>query len=297
MDATLTVTLRAFEFSGSAMVEDGILVVEDELVGMVLFMPTFGSRQVESFLVKIERKGKESRPFKPAPKLFAIEDFEGLASDRDNDVYLIGSHQPDDGDRRIEREFLIHARWKENKKELTFLEANFELLKQMVSPLEEMNMTLGLTDSTIKADLNIEGLAFHEDKLFIGFREPKTDDGKALMLSAYAESLFENNSNVDFKITKLDLKEAGIRALDWDPQEKKMLILSGASKQDDGASPKLWSFDLGSRKLAEIYIFEDTDRIPEGVSRTQDGKIVVVFDLDTDQPAEIMLLNWRSGVR
>src|SRR5688572_1158663 len=70
------------ELSGTAVVDVGLLTVEDELVGSALFIPD-ASTALPARLVQLERDRQD--------KLIGIQDFEGVASDRTQTVFFVGA--------------------------------------------------------------------------------------------------------------------------------------------------------------------------------------------------------------
>jgi len=296
---TVAVITQVAELSGSAVFQDGLLIADDELIGMVLHVPEPSDKQLCSKLLKIERKGKESHPITNNPKLAAVQDIEGIASDGNADIFFIGSHNPKEGYRRTDREFLIHARWEEGK--LRWFDEYRNLAGDLEAPLKKIGVSLNLTRETINSKFNVEGLAWHERKLYIGLRGPLAPDGRAIIAFTNAMRPFQKTPDVKFDVRLVPLNGAGIRSLDWDPKTEKMLILSGPTGEEQTPRPALWIYDIASEKLEPVHIFTDKElkrsdksggRFPEGVSRWND-KIVIVFDNENkDLPAELLYLNW-----
>ena len=180
-----------FETSGSAVVGvvgKRLLIADDELVGTVLDCPEPLLNPWNCGLVRIERKRKQSRPHTEQPRLAAVQDIEGLASDRSNTVFLVGSHEGKGGEHRPDREFLIRAEWDDEKRELEWKWIYEGLAKDFQKVLQDVGEKFPLDKTTIHEEFNIEGLAYRllsdsEGMLYVGLRAPLTPDGKAVILS------------------------------------------------------------------------------------------------------------------
>ncbi|MBL7649581.1 MAG: DUF3616 domain-containing protein [Candidatus Hydrogenedentes bacterium] len=281
--APLTVKERRMELSGCAVVDGGVLVVEDELIGAVLLLEHLRAAPLELSTVKLERKKKARAPYADAFKLFPFQDFEDIASDGATQVYFIGSHQGKDGERRPDREFLLHGEWDEKDRELKVVGEQYGLLEMIAPALERLGCAVGLSATEVNPNLNIEGLALNGAQLFIGFRAPLTADGKAILLSTAATSALAGKGTVDHAVMELD--GGGIRALDWDPVRGRLLIISGASGEASGGAPSaaLWEYDPATGVTSKMLEFEPelARKSPEGVCRLPEqagGRLLVVLD-------------------
>jgi hypothetical protein len=287
-----------FELSGLAVVEDGMLVVDDELVGAVLFVRDGREKRLAQ-MVKIERKRTESEPFTHLPRLSAVQDFEGIASDGKNKVFFIGSHNGKDGDRRPDREFLIEAKWKAADRELAWQRETRALAKQLEPALKKLQVSIGLTNTKIDSKFDIEGLGYSDGKIYIGLRGPLTSKSEAIVVRTDADSLFDPNNEAKFEALPLSLEHGGIRSLEWDSVTKKLLILSGPAGDAVDAVSALWAFDPVSGAVNLIHKFTPEElgagrkvRSAEGVCRDASGKIVVAFDGSEEGSPNLLLLDW-----
>ncbi|MBX3178365.1 MAG: DUF3616 domain-containing protein [Candidatus Hydrogenedentes bacterium] len=284
------------ELSGCAVVEGGVLVVEDEAIGAVLFCPDTAARPLPLRSVKLERKKKDRAPFADRDKLFPVQDFEDIASDGRREVFFIGSHNGKDGERRPDREFLIQAKWSPKDAELKVSGEAYNLLDRLAPALEEKGVPLGLTRENVVDALNFEGLAYHDGRLFIGLRGPLAPTGGALICVVDAEAAFGGNGPLNADILVLDLRGAGIRALDWDPVENTLLVISGPSVDGGGGPVALWRCDAKGGGLVEVHAFDPAvaRKKPEGVCRLpadQGGNLMVVLDGDGESHvSEVLFL-------
>lgn len=274
---------RRMELSGCALVEGGVLVVEDELIGAVLLLEDTAQRPLVLSTVTLERKKKARAPFASAFKLFPFQDFEDIASDRAFSVYVIGSHNGKDGERRPDREFLLRAEWDIEHKELKVVGEQYRLLERIAPNLELLGCGIGLTNTEVKSTLNIEGLALRGDTLYIGLRAPLTPAGKAIVLSGPAKDIMGGSGALE--AAELDLGGLGVRALDWDPVRNELLVLSGPSfdPTQAGSTSEVSGYDPATKTLTKIVTFEPAvaRKSPEGICRLPQelgGKLLVVLD-------------------
>jgi hypothetical protein len=285
------------ELSGCAVVDGGILVVEDEVIGAVLFAPAPIVPPLNMTTVKLERRKKDRAPFTDKFKLFPVQDFEDIASDRLETVFFIGSHKGKDGKRNPDREFLIRAEWKQKDGELKVVGENYRLLEALNKALAAAGVDLGLTREDVNDSLNVEGLALHDDRLFIGLRAPLSAGGKAIVCTGSAEALGRGGST-PIEITELDLDGGGVRALDWDPVRNVLLVLSGPSEDGDSAPAALWTCNPDGTGLTRVLRFDAATarKQPEGICRLpkeSGGKLLVVLDgEDRATGSEVLLLDW-----
>jgi hypothetical protein len=294
-----------FELSGVGVVPEGILVADDELVGSVLFVPRealgANGEAVRASVVKMQRSRKKSQPNSPLPRLFAVQDVEGIAISGDGEtVYLVGSHAPSrEKHRRTDREFLIKSRWREDEFDLRVDPAKSGgvpgIYRRLIDDVKEQAGHSG------PGGFNVEGLALCEGSLYFGLRAPLSGgtSGNALLLSVAEKDLFGKNSS-EFKgpVTKLelDLSGAGVRGLHWDEATEKLLILSGPLADGGDAPQALWSYDFDSKALTMEYEFSPAQLrelgSPEGIARLDARRLVVVFDQDKAAQAGMHLMAW-----
>lgn len=286
------------ELSGCAVVEGGVLMVEDEAIGAVLLATDMKKQPLNLTQVKLERKKKQRAPYADRPKLFPVQDFEDIASDRSSNVYFLGSHNGKDGERRPDREFLLYGEWEKKQGEIKVLGENYQLLDLAAPVLADLGCNLGLTRETVDPLLNMEGLAWHEGQLYIGLRAPLTPDGKGIILVGDADALIGGGFAASLKAITLDLDGGGIRALDWDPVKGALLVVSGAHEDGAAAQPALWACDTAGESLQKIHAFdaEVARKLPEGVCRLPEasgGQLLVVLDGGgKNDGGEVVFLDW-----
>lgn len=280
------ITITQNELSGVAVFDGGLLIADDELVGSVIRIekepsPEQLAQPLAGKLLKIERKRKASQPNTSSPKLAAVQDIEGIASDGHRRLVFIGSHNSKDGNRRTDREFIIQARWEDD--ELVWDGEYRNLAERLASVLAPAGAKLTVTKTTIQPDLDIEGVALHGDVVFIGLRAPLDDKNRALIVSAKRTQLFDGTAEPEFDVHAVDLEGGGIRGLEWDDKTNKLLILSGSSNDSGQPPAALWLWGVQSRTPEKLHSFTAQElgganqRAPEAVTVWND-RILVGFD-------------------
>lgn len=264
--------LSGFELSGVARVKDGLLVADDELVGSVLFVPFQAlddpdRRFVNVRIVKISAEEKNSFN----SRLLPLQDVEGIASDDQSTVYLLGSHntkeKKDHIKRRSNREFIIKATYvpDESDPELTNAQIYRNLIPDLTQVMASLNINWAATDETLATDINLEGLAYNEGILYIGFRTPLTKDRKAIILSIKASELFNEKATKNFNIFKVDSGGLGVRSLEWNKDLNRLIIIAGTTG-DDNDRTLLLSFDPETEELQTINTDLSPGKKPEGLT-------------------------------
>jgi hypothetical protein len=295
------------ELSGIGTVPGGVLIADDELVGSVLFVDSEAlggaTETLTATLVKIDRARKRSEPHTELPRLFAVQDFEGIATDGASVVYLVGSHAPVEKDgwrRRPDREFLIKANWRPGDQELRVGKPKKRGVPGIYSKL--IDHLTGTEGRTVVSGFNVEGLALRDGSLYIGLRSPLSEGshGKALVFSAMQKDLFGKNSlrfNGPFTRLELNLGGGGVRGLHWDAPTAKLLVLSGPSTDGADVPSALWSYDFSALTLTLEHEF-NSERIaahgnPEGVTRFDRNRLLIAFDSEAKGRASLMFIPWR----
>ena len=123
--------------------------------------------------------------------------------------------------------------------------------------------------------VNIEGLGFHQNNLYIGFRSPVIN-GKAQILKV---NLTRQSR---FELMSVDLgKNRGVRSLEF--RKNKLYILAGQSFKDGDVSSSLYEFNSVNNleKKREINIPYDNLKA-EGFDFLTDNKLIIVYDSEED---------------
>lgn len=303
----LPVSSMLFEPSGVARVHGGWLVLDDELLGSVLFVAHAESGG-RAALVKIQRGKDQRAAAKGVERFFPVQDFEGIATDGEKRVFLIGSHcgkREDDGTvtPNPDREFLIEAEWDFEEKRLDKARRSKNLLKVLKKVVKPTGLAISTKRCKRSGFLNIEGLAFDRDhdRLFVGLRYPLVE-GKAVVAALSVSAAFGDKGDCKGAVLLLDLSNRGIRDIEY--ADGSLWIIAGAT--DGDRTPfSLWRCDTNGENLAHIHQFCEADLAlpgggigsPEGLSlieRTAEGQHTFMVALDSDGSHAGVLL--RVGV-
>lgn len=284
------------ELSGVEAVPGGFLVVEDELVGSVLFVDqaSFAAGAPQARLAKLERKRKLLPPGAELEKLLPVQDFEGIARDAEW-VYLVGSHagalkgkkKKAHWEPREDREFLIRARWNPEERSLTVPRASKEHPERGV--YRELRQALQSQGEETDG-LNVEGLDHLEGRLYLGLRAP-LHEGRATILHASPDDVF-SAQGLTLKTLRCDLQGAGIRGLHHTP-EGKLLALSGPIQDASEPAPALWEIDPASGAAKRLRLLEpQAGGFPEGLCFASPTQLLIVYDAEGASRAPLQLLPW-----
>lgn len=219
------------------------------------------------------------------------DDMEGLASVDERFFFASTSHsRTKKGKRKPEREqlFLMELSEKKIRAVHTWSLRELVLTELAKSFGAQLDMKTVEGASPDEGGLNIEGLAYHGGKLFIGLRSPITAQGKALMLVIKnGNELLQGQAPLFEQTLSLDLAGKGIRGLDSTPQG--LLVLSGSSS-DATETFGLARFDVGQRTLSDFNIkgFENLLR-PEGLVAELNGDVTVVQDFEQPETQAVLV--------
>ena len=274
-----------FETSGSAVVGKKLLIADDELIGAVLQCPEPLLTPWNCRIAKVQRKRKQSQPYTEQPRLAAVQDFEGLASDRDKIVFLVGSHEGKDGVRRLDREFLIRADWDDDESELEWAWSYEHLSRDFQKAFHDFDVEFQLTGKKIHNEFSVEGLAYRSvcEKagiLYVGLRGPLTPDGEAVIL-AYQLDPKEPPTPMSYTVHRVDLHGLEIRGLEWDYEKQRLLIVAVDGTNEDVGLARpgvLMAYSLEASSYEVLQSFRGGTGDPEAVSRTPSGQLLVLFD-------------------
>ena len=291
------VRVNSFELSGCAAVSGGVIVADDELVGSILFISSnelpYTAEKTNAVIVKLQRKRKYSKPKTKEDRLMAVQDVEGLASDCLSTVFLIGSHHKKSKDyRKTDREFLIRGKLDLEEREIESLDVARDLLERINEPLRRANIDLRLTETDVRKDMNIEGLAYHDGRLAIGFRAPLSSEKKAILVVVNEGALFATGDlDLGAEIHFVDLEGRGIRGLASEGNGA-ILILSS----NEPSPPSVFRYNLDSREIGEVFTFEGVlPGAPEGIARLDDQRCAITFDNDEEGPGSIRTIGLKRS--
>lgn len=260
-----------FEASGVTHVAgtNGIIFVDD-------------GRPNEVFWMQVDENGRQSGAIKAVPLGTSVDDLEGITNDGTH-FYAVGSQsRPKSSDQTG----LVRFKFDASAQKISGAETISGLKSFLAANIAELR---GMGNRTYKdGGLNIEGLAWDPqgNRLLLGLRSPVVDS-QALIVplrlrDANGPFTSDNLVAADDKAIRLPLGGAGIRAIEYDDQTKRFLIISGAANGGN-IGFKLWEWDGqgGEQGLRATPTTFDRQLKPEGIARVTSGSRnfnFVVFD-------------------
>jgi hypothetical protein len=305
--------IGGLELSGVAKVEGGFLLVDDEQVGMVMFLPGASFKAAVGHHVakqlKLERRRKSSRPFTELPRLFAVQDLEDLASDGEDTVYVLASHAgrivADGVERRPDREVIVRAKWRPVSDLRVRSPFDSKGKEGVYRDFLKAAKAAAPESITSKTFVNAEGLALKGKKtLFVGLRHPLSAKDEALVFKAKVDALFgdedERKGDGDLEVLRLGLGGQAVRGLHWDRQSERLLVLAGPTADvTPGVTFTLWACGADGSELKKVHTFpfELVLRYgaPEGVARLDEGHLLVVCDREGTDLGGVLVLPWAGS--
>lgn len=225
-------------------------------------------------------------------------DGEGVAFSGGN-FYVIGSHgHPRDRKKKLDPEQdadEIAAKIKASSRLLRFKvpserDDNRETLKVDVASSRRVREAIAASPALSphmkqrldQNGLTVEGITVIGDRLFVGFRAPLLESGKAAIMSFAVDALF-GSGPLDAQETHLDLGGLGVR--DLCVRDGNLVILAGPSGDEDGAhAVYLWDRTLPPIRLGDL---------PDVAA---DEKPEAILPLD-DPPGAMRFLILSDGVK
>lgn len=254
------------EASGSAKV-DGTLVISGDEEPKALWI------RKNDVLEKVKVKGA------------AWDDMESLATLDETRFFGMTSHSlTKKGKQKPEREQLflfsledkitVLKSWSLRENILKFLEKNYGTV---------LDMNEVRTASPDEGGLNVEGMTYFGNKLYIGLRSPITSNGQAIVLVL-------SNPTERPEVTEsftVNLDEKGIRGLET--KSDKLVVLSG-SKNDVDEKFGIHLLNPVTRALSVWRVpgFEQLIR-PESVVLESEQALIFVQDFEEVQSQEVII--------
>jgi hypothetical protein len=260
-----------FEASGVAGVPgtDGILFVDD-------------GRPGEVFWMRLDQGGKQVGSVKAVRLGVSVEDLEGITTDGTH-FYVVGSQSKPKG---ADAEGLVRFKFDAERQAVAGVEAISGLKSFLLEKVAGLREAGG--SQATSGGLNIEGLAWdpRRSRLLLGLRSPVID-GQALVVPLRLRDprgLFSagNLEVADPGATRLPLRGAGVRSIEFDGQANIFRLIAGAAGDKEQTDFGLWEWsgEEGRPLLREATRF-DRKLKPEGVARVSAGSrdlTLLVFD-------------------
>jgi hypothetical protein len=214
-----------------------------------------------------------------------VSDLESVTRAPDGTLYLLCSQSKSRrGKRPVKRQWLLRVREDGTRMLVTGRLALYdELLSQIETPLRAQ---LGISDQ-----LDVEGIAWHEDGLLLGLKAPLDEAGRArVWLLPAAETLFDEDSRPPSAplrtFTTLALPTCAAGA----PGGVSDLLLEGStlyvlSTPPDGPEcGSAWAVDLSNPAATPRKLADWSGLKPEGIARDGAGDLLVFFDTGSRAP-------------
>ena len=233
-----------------------------------------------------------------------IIDMEAIAQDDVGRIYVLSSQSFDKGNRLpAARKQLLRLN---RDRALLTLDARislYDLLKSAAGRHPSGPMSVVAPAGPESLSLDVEGLFFNAGDMYLGLKEPLSEQRAVILRIAGIDDVFDRNSldEGDVQIWKsLDLRDresgrpAGISDLHF--HDGKLLVLSyappeaGSPGRGDG---NLWAYDLQEDSLSHMRRLEDLK--PEGITfNPTRNAYLVTFDHGRDQPSQFLELEGLS---
>ena len=268
---------------------------------------------IQKFLIVSDDTGIQNGPNDHAPYLFlmnesgkvdsepvilrgieSVNDLEAITTAPDGIYYAIASQNiSKKGKRPTNREYLLKITRTGSQFEVQAKVNFLSLLLQSHSPAQLRALGLEQFESDGHPVLNIEGIAFDDQILYLGLKQPITDKGAIIWQLTALDSVFQN------QILHPDqLKLYGIVALSENPgiqagisdltidQNGVMWLLStipnAGKEQQIGGFHRIDHFTGGRLKAQRIFNFPGLK--PEGLCQLNAQRFLIVFDNDNETP-------------
>jgi hypothetical protein len=227
------------------------------------------------------------------PRSDRITDIEGLAV-RDETLYVVTSHSRSKKDnypakrRRLVRMTLDDAA---QVQAATYSKRQLDrILPELLSGSTERRPMERNREGAPDPGFNIEGLSVSADgALLFGLRSPLID-GRAVVLRAHSETLWQDGEGEMMIDARLDLGGLGIRAMERDAASEGTWIVAGISADETG-EPNDWSvwFWSDDGRLDERWTRAD---IPSGIDL---GNPEAVTRIEVEGGSPLLLLISDNG--
>ncbi len=227
-----------------------------------------------------------------------ISDMEGITAGDDGYIYIVCSQNPTKkGKLPDKRKRLIRL---SRKGEVFSLSGEIKLIDALVKAATKADPKAGWTDlikvDVVKRTPDIEGIAFKDNSLFLGFKAPLINDSSAILRINNARSIFEKSTinPADISLWKLlPLKDdsSGLiyQISDIQFDNDNLYILSNAtisSNDIEVSSGRLWVLT----KDNHLKVLENYHSLkPEGITFSNQS-ILITFDNGSDKLSQFTTL-------
>ena len=198
-----------------------------------------------------------------------LDDLEGIDQDRDDYLYAVTSHSlSNKGEKKKNREKLVRFKLEGEKIVAPVVIKN--LKNAIVKAHPWFEGAVNEKNSKSINGFNIEGLSLNptQDKLLLGLRAPLKDNKAIVLTLDNVDQLFNEGASpqISSEIGYLDLKGEAIRSLQYDPQLKGYLVISGPVGKSENIDFNLWLWMPEKKTVQRITVkgldgFEEAEGI------------------------------------
>jgi len=205
-----------------------------------------------------------------------INDMESGALANDGSIFIASSLSHNKKEKlKNERKLLLKVKRDGKEFKLDKKVLLYDILVEYAKN-NDSETTYFLNDSIKNKTLDIEGIFFKEDNLYLGVKAPLLDGSSVILEIVDIDTLIKNETakKGSIRIWKtIKLKDgSGIQKISGMFLSGNDLFITGTTKKDGG----LWKLNTSSKTPDLIKSFKDLR--PEGVSRSKNDNIVLAFD-------------------
>ncbi len=279
--------LKSFEPSGSLYLEDldRYLIASDDT-----------TKKNDPWLFLMDSKGVVDESPVVIEGVQKMTDIESISQDENGLLYILGSQSLNKNGKNLkERNLFLRAeRIGRNIQVSDAIELRPLLLKAL---LDSSESEILLLRSQLEAGLDIESHFIFSGQLYLGFKNPQTQEGQALIVNmGSVDNLFLHQS-----LEKITLsKQINFYALSGHPdllseilKVGDLLFLTTTSEDSIG---RLWSYNLKSEELKIIENYENLR--PEAVAYNSFKSELLIFFDQGDEAAlfQRRLINQKGKI-
>jgi multidrug resistance efflux pump len=224
----------------------------------------------------------------------SVNDLEAITTAEDGIYYAIASQNiSKKGNRPTNREYLLKITRTESQFEVQEKINFLSLLLRSYSPAQLHSLGLEQSESDGRPVLNIEGIAWFDQILYLGLKQPTTNKGAIIWQLTELDNVFQNQELQpeqlklygEIELSENPSPQAGISDLIID-QSGIMWLLStipnAGKDQQFGSFHRVDHFTDGRLKAQRIFSFPGLK--PEGLCQLSEKRFLIVFDNDNEIP-------------
>jgi multidrug resistance efflux pump len=291
------------------------MTIPQSLLHMSRFEPSgvIWLSDIHKFLIVSDDTGIKDKPNDHAPYLFlmsesgqvepepvvlrgieSVNDLEGITAAEEGVYYAISSQNiSKKGNRPTNREYLLKITRTGSQFEVQGKINFLSLIQRSYSQAQLHALGLGQDESDHQPVLNIEGIAWFDHTLYLGLKQPTTDQGAIIWQLIDLDNAFQ-----DQELQPNQLKLYGVVALNEHPKIQpgisdlfidksgvmwSLSTIPDADKNNQyGGFHRIDHFDDGRLEAQRIFSFPGLK--PEGLCQLSEQQFLIVFDTDTEIP-------------